>query len=99
MTTLTCSGSIEDGPGFTAYYSQRDGFSRIDLGTPQNHITTTLSFSDYDAEGQAIWEGYAFDRARVTLVAPSRNDVAVGDAISVSYDTRWGQGICVAVQN
>lgn len=99
MDTLICSGSIEDGPDFTAYYTQSDGFSRIDLGSPQNHITTNLTFSNYDAEGQAVWQGYAFDRAKVTLLAPSRDDVQAGDEISVGYDTRWGRGICVAAQN
>lgn len=95
---LTCSGTIQDGPDFTAYYTSDGGFSKIEFGPSDHRVVSDLDFSEQNDKGQTIWRGSAFDRADVTLVALSSDAMHEGNQVSVSYDTRWGRATCIDAQ-
>ncbi|MEM7771376.1 MAG: hypothetical protein AAF327_12825 [Cyanobacteria bacterium P01_A01_bin.37] len=92
---LLCSGRIQSGPDFTAYYTSDGEFSHIEFGTAEQSVISDLSFSKQNEQGQDIWRGSAFGQADVTLVTLSDETVQDGDQISVNYDTRWGRATCL----
>ena len=97
--SLTCSGRIQDGPDFTAYYTSDKGFSRLEFGPPERIVVSELIFGERNDQGQDIWRGSAFGQADVSLIALSTESIQDGDEVSVKYDTRWGRAICVAGQS
>ncbi|HIK57398.1 MAG TPA: hypothetical protein IGS37_19815 [Synechococcales cyanobacterium M55_K2018_004] len=94
--TMQCSGSIQDRVDFTAYFTRELGFSRIDLRpiNPGDTLTTNLSYSGQNDQGQSIWRGSVADMADVTLVHLSSAPAQRGDQISVGYDNSWGRATC-----
>lgn len=94
--TMTCSGTIQNGVTFTAYFNQDSGFSRIEFlpQTAATPLTSTLSYTGKNSAGQSLWRGGVSAMADVTLVHLSTLEAQHGDRVSVGYDGRWGQAIC-----
>jgi hypothetical protein len=93
---MTCSGTIQNGVDFTAYFNHDSGFNRIEFlpESTTTPLTSTLSYSGKNSAGQSLWRGGVSAMADVTLVHLSTLEAQYGDRISVGYDGRWGQAIC-----
>jgi hypothetical protein len=94
--TMRCSGSIQNGVVFTAYFHHDTGFNRVEFlpSTATEPLVSNLSYSGKNSVGQSLWRGGVSAMANVTLVHLSTYEPQRGDRVSVGYDGRWGQAVC-----
>lgn len=62
--------------------------------TSNASLTSTMTYSGKNNEGQGIWRGSVNGMADVTLIHLSAIDPQWGDEISVGYDGQWGRTTC-----